>query len=166
MPEPSPSRELLAALGELVVAFSQLEASLHDSIWFLSGSSDQSATILTHGMSYRVLIDKFCALYSIRWPGSPDAKAILDFGGTLGALGEERNTMIHSFWLVDHSSGYNQRVRRSVHRLRGLSDKVTNVTPEQIAALTDRIEQADNKLIEFVMRFLRQAGQGTAVIHL
>src|SRR2546428_12222651 len=100
-----PGTEIVIALGTLVVNVSAMEESLHDAIYVLSGGNNVAIGVLTAGLSFRQLVERFGALCfelkTCRLP--PDD--IKKYCAHLDALNDKRNLMIHSAWYVADSGG-------------------------------------------------------------
>src|SRR3989442_13193865 len=89
---------LLQALGSLVVRFSILEESIRDVIMLVSDSKGNVVPILTSGLPFKTLVEKFGAVCVESAPayGSPDE--IKAFCGLLHKINEDRNALVHSVW--------------------------------------------------------------------
>jgi len=152
MHEHAVDKELLLALGELVVAFSSLEESLHDGIWIMIKPGDHSTTILTYRLPYKTLVDKFAILYQTKRNDTETATAIRSFATHLEAVGNDRNAMIHSWWTFDVDTGEGRRIRRQINRSKGVRGEVVAITAGQVRAVTERVNSAEDKLWEYVIR--------------
>lgn len=56
--------ELVAALGELTIDFATLEEVLRESIWWILGGNEERAQIMTAGLSFQTLIEKWAAPFA------------------------------------------------------------------------------------------------------
>ena len=141
---------LLHALGALVVNFSALEESLRDALWLLSGGDNQAINVLTAGLGFRNLVEKFGAVCresdKLRTPVSD----VEQFCGYLHSLNDERNQLIHSAWAIRPSQDAPQRFKRKASTKAGFTLDVQTVDPEEILAMAEKLRLVEVKLWEFV----------------
>ena len=145
-----PQDDLARALGALVINFAFLEEALHDAILITTGCPLGVVNVLTAGVQFRALVEKFGALCAdatdLRVPKA-DVEA---FCRRLVALNEQRNALVHSAWLVQRDTEPTRRVRRRADAVRGFTYAVTEVKPEQIDALAQELLAVEAKLWEIV----------------
>lgn len=144
MTEPAEQQphDVLVALGELVVAFSGLEETLRSSIMVLAGDRVILADVLTSGLSFSVLVEKWGALYHEYYPDAESHELVRAVCGELAEVNSARNTLIHSLWMPDDSSGGWRRQKVTAQFRRGLHYHVTHVEPQGVRALISRIDTA------------------------
>jgi len=144
-----PSDALLRALGRLVLAHSEVEESLRAAIALNVGTDLVAAEILTAGISFRSLVDKFGALYR-EVNGDPSYREMLRaFCNHLSDLNEQRNSLIHASWL-HFDTGEVRRLRRSATPHKGLVTSSHGVAPADIEQLVATLAAADTKLWAYV----------------
>jgi hypothetical protein len=145
----TPGSRIVNALGALVVNASAMEESLHDAIWVLSGGNNVAIGVLTAGLSFRYLVDKFGALCTelktCRLPREDVAK----YCAHLHALNDERNLMIHSAWNWAGSAG-TRRYKRTAKVKSGFSFNMTPINADAVRELADKYVEAEKNLWEYV----------------
>ena len=89
-----PGTEIVAALGTLVINVAALEESLHDAIQVLSGINNVSIGVLTAGLSFRQLVERFGALcFELKTCRVP-VDEVRKYCAHLDALNDNRNLLI------------------------------------------------------------------------
>jgi hypothetical protein len=145
-----PQDDLARALGALVINFAFLEEALHDAILITSGCPVGAVNVLTAGLQFRTLVEKFGALCAdaanLRVP-KPEVEAYCKH---LLTLNERRNALVHSAWLVQRGDESTRRVRRRADAAKGFTYAITQATPDQINALAQQLLAAEAKLWELV----------------
>jgi hypothetical protein len=138
--EPS---EFDAALGQLVIGFQELEATISLAIGFLLPVDRETTAILTAELSFKVQVHLLVSLTKHKINSSIQA----DSGDRLSQLEElsglclwmeaERNRMLHSFWPASHQTGSNAlRVKRTAKK-EGLRESRELLDAGQILDLAD-----------------------------
>lgn len=141
---------LLRSLGELVVAFSVLEESLKLGIIGALPFEDRVATeVLITGMSFSVLVEKFGALHFELTPHFRNQ--VKEFSAYLLQLNDERNTLIHSLWLLEPDNAVARTFRTSAKAKTGLRTKSQDITQEHVRDLVTKLRGADDKFWELYM---------------
>ncbi len=144
-------RDLREALGEMVIASSEVEESLQDGIWMLGGAQDdkEQYTVATSTLGW--LVTKFEKLYneqSANLAGSEPADALCQ---RLRDLSQQRNDLIHGMWTFDSGDGIARR-----HRVRkdggGLMLNVQSVYADEVRDLASQFRNAGAKLWEILVR--------------
>ena len=141
--------EVLTALGGLVVNVSAMEESLHDAIWLISGAENRSVHVLSAGLAFRTLVEKFGALCVEMKTCRIPVEDVSQYCAHLNSLNDQRNTIIHSAWNWRGSAG-TRRFKRTAKIKTGFSLNITNTTPNEIRELAERFRQAEQKLWEIV----------------
>ena len=105
-------RALYEALGQLTVAFSDIELRLQQLLWALLGLEPSHGSVLTSTMSYRRMVRAARQLWELfdlgDWELDEESRARYDATTAIGWLfrelskaEEERNKLVHSWWPSD-----------------------------------------------------------------
>jgi hypothetical protein len=133
-----------------VVNVAALEESLHDAIYLLAGGENPAVNVLTAGLPFRALVDKFGALCSAHSTPRAPTSEVTAYCGHLGSLNDERNAIIHSAWNLREGRGSHRRSKRTAKPKGGFSLNVKNVTAGEIRDIADKFVAAEKKLWEYV----------------
>lgn len=145
-----PPDELLLALGTLLVAFSKLEETLRFVIGRKFGEAESRCLALTTGLTFRVLVDKFGAIYrDLPLRRGATSEDITAFCAHLSKINDDRNRLVHAIWHI--SDGTVHGGWRRATSKRGLHSNSDLVTATPVRALADRCDEADTKLIEYLL---------------
>ena len=115
------------------------------------GTRSPAIPVLTAGLAFRTLVEKFgavwhdCALAPAT-SGISDAD-LADICKDLNALNDERNSLIHSTWVMTRDEHPSVRTKSSADARTGLEFKVTEVAVEDVRALAARIERVEVRLL-------------------
>lgn len=86
-------QELTIALGELSVAFGELDASLQATVWGRLGVEHEIGAIVTTKLSFQNLVRVCEQLFA-----ADDNPEFEPLRGRLESVGQRRDTLIHSMW--------------------------------------------------------------------
>jgi hypothetical protein len=93
------SKEILAAIGAVVVRQSGIELTLNHAITCLLGIHPQEGHLLAEGLGFRALCARFEALVLLRVSkSSEEFKACREIIRSFTGFNEFRNRVTHSFW--------------------------------------------------------------------
>lgn len=152
MPDPTDTfRSLREALGDLVLASSEVEESLQDGIWTLAGTleNDDKHKVATSTLGW--LVNEFETHYESQSANVAGAESVAPLCSCLRELGRERNDLIHAAWTFDSDGGVARR-----HRVKkaggGLELNIESVHPEKVLDLAARFRNAGNRLWEILLR--------------
>jgi hypothetical protein len=121
-------RPLREALGDLVLASSELEESLQDGIWTLGGALENKDkhTVATSTLGW--LVNEFEKQYEMQSANVAGAESVEPLCELLRDLSRERNDLIHAMWTFDSDVGVARR-----HRVKkeggGLELNIASVPP-------------------------------------
>jgi hypothetical protein len=149
--EGPPDETIFAALGRLVYAFTQLEASLLNALVTALGDTDQ-AQVVTAGLSFNQALDRFSILYA-ELAETGDVGNVKDLCLVLSNLNDERNRHIHSNWGF-WGSGQPLRARHRLRRNEGLAFTMESVRSEEVLHLAERMHEAASKVYELRRKYL------------
>lgn len=154
---PAPEIHLL---GEIVVAFGNLELFLEASLWQLLASDDDRerllmAQTLTAEMSFDRKVHAFVSMF--RQKGVPKTDSELDaLRKALFAAQEERNKLLHSAWnYSDALGGSFTRMKASAKAKRGLRRRFHRMPAERIEAALRRIAAVAQSLARFTVEHIQ-----------
>ena len=138
------------ALGDLVLASSEVEETLQDGIWTLGGAleNDDKYQVATSTLGW--LVNKFEKQYAMQSASVAGADPIAPLCERLRDLSRERNDLIHGMWTFDSDEGVARR-----HRVRkdggGLDLNIQAVSVDQVLDLASRFRNAGDKLWEILL---------------
>lgn len=141
--------DVLKALGALVVNVAAMEESLHDSIMLLAGPESAAIGVLTAGLNFRTLVEKFgalCVELKTHRGAVEDVKAYCKH---LNDLNDKRNVIVHSAWNWLGTGGV-RRYKRTAKPKSGFALSVTKTSPTEIRELAAAFFQAERKIWEYV----------------
>jgi hypothetical protein len=139
----------LQALGTFLVAFSELEETLHFAIANVFAEAETRAYALTAGLSFRTLVEKFGAVYQDTPRRNSAPGDVREFCRHLGTLNDERNQLVHAIWLTFNGGMVHRGTRRASPRY-GLHSESEPITAEAILALASKCDDASTKLYEYM----------------
>lgn len=133
-------------LGQLTMQFANLEQFLREAVSELSGTTDQVGEILTAGMSFPTLVDKYCSL-CLHWlPAGSLCDSLTQFRIKLQRINERRNTMIHCVWVLDVDTGMSSRDWRTARAKNGLQWQGEDVPLPSLLTLVTEINAATEEV--------------------
>jgi len=94
------SNELLVALGNLLVAFNDVDMLLKGFIGFLLRIGGIQSTIVTYRLHWPALLDRIYALYSAEVTRPDMQKQLSDILSEISKCNTRRNEFIHSEWTL------------------------------------------------------------------
>lgn len=144
------SKPVVHAVGEIAIAFGNLELFLAVTIWQLLGVADkvveQLAQAITAEMSFDRKVHALASMYKIRFPA--DA-ASAEFEQLLARLFEAqnlRNQVLHSSWPVPGDDGEIIRIKSSAKSRKGLRNRATVVRAKDIVDVVALIHDVGHDL--------------------
>lgn len=144
-------RTLREALGELLIASSEVEETLQDGIWTIEGAQEDYDHYEVATSMLGTLINKFEAAYNQEAARFPEAGSASELSRHVRDLSRERNDLIHGMWTFDADEGVARR-----HRVRkeegGLALNTKAVKPKEVRDLARRFRNAATKLWEILLR--------------
>lgn len=164
LPDTNCSAPEVHLLGEIVIAFGNLEMSLEVSIWqllnFEAGSEQfMMAQALTAGMPFAGKVHAFGSMFRQRKMDQAETELIEVING-LFAAEAERNQLFHSAWSYsDVFDGDLMRTKASVRAGRGgtLKRSFHRMTAERIEETLNRIQGAGGALAWFTIKYIQGA---------
>jgi hypothetical protein len=150
-------RDLLLALGELVVRHAALEESLRQAIWLQAQGERIVVDVLLTGLSFSTLVDKFGATFYEHHPSS--RLQVKELCSRLGALNDQRNSLIHSFWRPVSGSPDMTRLKASAKPSSGLVMRSQGVPASVVHSLAEELGKAEEALWSLVTPLLPSSRQ-------
>ena len=152
MIDPTGAFQLLReALGDLVLASSEVEESLQDGIATLGGALEDEDKYKIATSTLGWLVNKFEQQYELQSAGVAGAESVGPLCTRLRDLSRERNDLIHAMWTFDSDVGVAQR-----YRVRkqggGLELNMASVDPDSVLDLASRFRNAGARLWEILLR--------------
>jgi hypothetical protein len=144
-------RPLREALGDLVLASSEVEESLQDGIWTLGGALEDEDKHKVATSTLGWLVNEFEKHYGMQSANVTRAESAAPLCKCLRDLSQERNDLIHAFWTFDSDVGVARR-----HRMNkaggGLELNIESIHPDKVLDLAARFRNAGNRLWEILLR--------------
>ena len=141
--------DVLKALGALVVNVAAMEESLHDAIMLLAGTENAAIGVLTAGLNFRTLVEKFGALCLELGTHRGTVDDVKGYCRHLNELNDKRNAIVHSAWNWLGSAGV-RRYKRTAKVKSGFALNVTKTSPTEILEVAASFFQAERKIWEYV----------------
>jgi hypothetical protein len=123
------------ALGNVAIAFADLEEQLALSISFLIGRTDAIGAILTAELAFKTKLHIFASLFRLVRPNSPNMQQVEELTAALDEAEPLRNQIIHSSWQHDIETVNLKRRKRSAKMSRGYRIDEQSLTPLQIQSV-------------------------------
>lgn len=145
-------------LGEIVVAFGNLELFLETSIWhFLASAKDRERFLMAQAITAKMpFAQKVHALGSMF-----QLKNIASAESELSALVKElfdaeaeRNQLLHSAWNYSRE-GFFMRMKASAQAKKGLTRGFHRMPAARIKLTLDKIEAASQTLAKFTVKYIQ-----------
>jgi hypothetical protein len=145
-------------LGEIVVAFGNLELFLEAMIWLLIGEDNPTrhlmAQAITAEMSFERKVNAFASMFKVKRPSH--AKAELEaLVKELFAVQGERNALLHSAWTYSQNFEAWTRTKASAKARQGLRRRVHRMTPERLKVVRKHIAVVGDSLARFTMAHIQ-----------
>jgi len=145
-------------LGEIVIAFGNLELFLEAAIWQLLGAEEQKrnlmAQTITAEMSFDRKVHAFVNMFKQHSPGQAENE-IKDLVKDLFAVQEERNALLHSAWNYSEKFGGFYRMKASSKAAKGLKRRIYQMPVERLEGIRNRIEAVGDSLARFTMTHIQ-----------
>ncbi len=117
-----PSRDLNAAIGEVVIWFEELDEMLATSISFILRRGDQLGRAVTAPLSFRAKIDLFGALFRADRPRSRYLDEVYELCKGCLKAEQERNVVVHSRWEGTFESANHASIKFTARAKNGLRE--------------------------------------------
>ena len=141
--------ELLCPLGALTVEFESLEMEVRFFIWRLANPREQIiGRAITAGMSSSALVNLLSALFHVRTKKTDLLKRLNRIIIQLESVREERNQIIHSYWVNRSESESALTIRHTISKKHGLIEHGKNITPDMVEELIKKVVQTRSELID------------------
>jgi len=143
-------------LGEIVIAFGNLELALEASIWQLLRADSERyrmAQALTAVMSFKQKTQAFASMFREKRIASAESE-LQDLTGKLFAAEQERNQIIHSAWHGWKGQGLT-RMKATTNNKKGLRRTIYRMPPKRIESTLTCISAAFQSLGHFSIKYIR-----------
>ena len=144
MPHPSKKSILTAkhapAIGELVLAISELESVVTDLISILAGSNILATLVMVHHQQTSSKLQNLLTLAHGHFGSDPETQPIISKIKEAQDVADFRNTVVHAYWTIDtdgtplavrfYARGEFKRTRRpiSAEEIQGRADEARDLT--------------------------------------
>jgi hypothetical protein len=120
--EPDEGQTIEHAIGEVIIAFEELDDILSGAIAGILNRGDDIGRIVTAPLSFKLKVDMFGALFKADRPNSTITKMIDELCAGCHSIEEERNKIIHSKWQHDFRLPGIQRSKFTARAKHGLKE--------------------------------------------
>ena len=128
--------EFTRAFGEVMIEFAILEGELFDQVNELASGNYFHGAILLAGVTYTGLVDRFSALVLHLCRDDEVLHEALDgLRRRLRDVGEHRNRLVHSTWLLEPIDGRVNRRKPSARGKKGLHFDTPTVPVDELVGL-------------------------------
>jgi hypothetical protein len=138
----------ISALGRLTIDFSALEEMLREKIWWILGGNEERAQIVTVGLSFQVLVEKWAALFAQKFDHLLLPEPASKLRSLLLSINERRNRLVHAMWVLDVGTGLAVAERRRAKAGVGIDWQVEDVDTAAVLELLKDIHAAVEELLE------------------
>lgn len=145
-----PPADVLHALGTLLVAFSELEETMHFALTHPFGERMELASVLASATMFKQSIAKFGSLYRALRLRNDASEQVKGFCDELEKLNDRRNELVHAIWLT-LDGGEVRRGSRKPSAAKGMTSQSKPITSTEILALADAFDAASDKLLTFAL---------------
>ena len=146
-------------LGEIVVAFGNLELFLEGAILQLLGADDHTrflmAQAITAEMSFDRKVHAFATMFKLKSPGHAETE-LEALVKELFAVEGQRNALLHSAWNYSQNFGAFMRMKSSAKATQGLRHRLHRMPPEKIRATRSNIAAVADSLARFTMAYIQE----------
>lgn len=140
----------ITALGELTVSFGSLEEDVREAIWWILGGNEERAQIMTAGLSFSVLVEKFTSLFAQKFDHLLMPAGMAKLRADLMSINERRNKMVHALWVLDAGTGIFIAERKRAKPGVGIDLQSIDVPLTDIEALLGDIAKAQERVFDLV----------------
>lgn len=154
------SRPIVHAVGELAVAFGNLELYVSAAIWQLLGVGDKTLELLgqaiTAEMSFDRKVHAVASMYKIRFPSAAQDAALKRLVTRLFQAQDRRNQILHSNWPHPEDEQERWRVKSSAKAKTGLKTKVSVITADDILEVVSDIHEIGQEFAKFALENIQK----------
>jgi hypothetical protein len=144
-------QDVLIALGKLTVSYGALDLTLHQCIQALAGTTIQISQILTSGLTFTALTDRYASLYRHKYRNAEDVAVLEAALKLVQDSTEHRNALIHSFWTGDPDTGV-LRIRVTARAKQGWRRQLTKVAAADVETVIRELDLAQDSVAETIYR--------------
>ena len=153
------------AIGRVVIEFQALEVEVSAAIWsLLNPNSWEPGKRVTSALSFRDQLNLLERLYQLEWGKNPPTQERLDAFGTFlqraRAVNDERNQIVHSYWIADN--GRDVATRYKFRKSGKWVETGVDLSVAQIDNLADRISYLGGEFAVFAEAELLRVEGGDA----
>jgi hypothetical protein len=132
---PDEVRSGAEALGNVVIAFADLEEQLALSVSFLIGRTDAVGNVVTAELSFKTRLHVFASLFRLTRPHSENLPRLDDLIAVFDQAEQLRNQIVHSSWQHDFETMRLTRRKRTAKMSKGYRTDEESLTPAQIQSV-------------------------------
>jgi hypothetical protein len=141
-------------IGEIAVAFGNLELWLEVALWQLLTPSDHKQQELMQAITVEMSFDRkvhaFASVFKLKFPAEEEDAELASLVKELFKAQEERNAILHSAWSSSDGSATFVRMKASAKAKRGLTRRVYPAG-EDLAAIRGHIAAVGQRFGHFMM---------------
>ena len=151
---PQCSDPIVHGLGEIVIAFGNLELYVSAAIWQMLATDDkvlgQLAQAVTAEMSFDRKLHALSSMFKLRSSSAADNQELATLVTKLNRVQQIRNQVLHSHWPLPRRLDERMRVKSSAKIRRGLQTRAATITAGDIAAMVIEMARVGQEFAIFV----------------
>jgi len=120
--EPDEGKTVEHAIGEVIIAFEELDDMVSGAISAILSRGDDIGRVVTAQLSFKTKVDMFGALFKADRPKSTITKIIDELCAGCHFIEEERNKIVHSKWKTNWQAPGIQRSKFTARAKHGLKE--------------------------------------------
>ena len=132
------------------MSFGSLEEDVREAIWWILGGNEERAQIMTAGLSFSVLVEKFAALFAQKFDHLLMPAGVAKLRADFTSINERRNRLVHALWVLDAGTGISVAERKRAKPGVGIDWQSIDVPLTDIEALLSDIRNAQKRVFELV----------------
>ena len=154
------SHPIIHAVGEIAVAFGNLELFVSLAIWQLLGIGDKTAVQLAHAITAEMSFDRkvhaFASMYKIRFPPDANSSELKQLIARLFEVQDRRNQVLHSNWPEPDDEAERLRVKSSAKAKHGLVTNVSAETADNMFEIVKAIHDVGQDFATFALENIQK----------
>ncbi len=148
---PARANREVQLIGEIVIAFANLEFFVEAAIWNLLGPGEELQRMgeaITAEMSFDRKVNAFESMYRLKYPET-EQPSLNTLRKALFNVQAERNAIVHSAWSYSEARGTVTRMKASAKGKNGLRRRLHYMTPARLDAVRCKIVAAAEGFVNF-----------------
>lgn len=140
------------AIGNIAVSFALLETQLADTLRLLIGTTQPIGQMVAVQLAFKRMVDLFGSLIRERFRSPDELAEYSPLIGQLHQAEEERNIIMHSFWVAGDSQETITRVKTTATSSQGLRHQFETMRVEDLDNIAKTLLHLTGSLIDLQAR--------------